>query len=141
LDPSNCRLLDPLETVFAGVGDGSTAILVLGFESADHPLQAWMTRALELVSDHGGSYDADAVARSWPDGRREHRSGAAGAWRNAFVRMPYWRDPAVGLGVIWTPSRLRSPGSDSALSTRASKPILHAQSGRPPGRTCSFPAD
>ena len=29
LNPSNCRLLDPLETVFSGVGDGRTAILVI----------------------------------------------------------------------------------------------------------------
>jgi len=93
LNPANCRLLDPLETVFSGVGDG--------FESADHPLQAWMERALELVREHGGTYDADAVARSLAaqDGT-EHRSGAAGAWRDAFLRMPYWRDPAVGLGLI-----------------------------------------
>ena len=101
LNPSNCRLLDPLETVFSGVGDGRHAILVLGFESADHPLQAWMARALELVRDHGGEFDADAVARSMSaEGANEHRSGAAGAWRDAFLRMPYWRDPAVGLGVI-----------------------------------------
>ena len=64
LNPSNCRLLDPMETVFSGVGDGSHAVLVLGFESADHPVQAWMERALELVRDHGGSFDAAAVARS-----------------------------------------------------------------------------
>jgi alkyldihydroxyacetonephosphate synthase len=101
LNPSNCRLLDPLETVFSGVGDGRSAILVLAFESADHPLQAWMARALELVGDHGGRWDGDAVARSMSDeGSSEHRSGAAGAWREAFLRMPYWRDPAVGLGVI-----------------------------------------
>jgi alkyldihydroxyacetonephosphate synthase len=101
LNPSNCRLLDPLETVFSGVGDGRSAILVLAFESADHPLEAWMARALELVRDHGGQYDADAVARSIAqENSSEHRSGAAGAWREAFLRMPYWRDPAVGLGVI-----------------------------------------
>jgi alkyldihydroxyacetonephosphate synthase len=101
LNPSNCRLLDPLETLFAGVGDGRHAILILGFESADHPLQAWMSRALELVAGHGGSYDAEAVARSMAaPGTGEHKIGAAGAWRNAFLRMPYWRDPAVGLGVI-----------------------------------------
>lgn len=101
LNPANCRLLDPLETVFSGVGDGRFAILVLGFESADHPLQAWMERALELVREHGGTYDAEAIARSLAaqDGT-EHRSGAAGAWRDAFLRMPYWRDPAVGLGLI-----------------------------------------
>ena len=34
------------------------------------------------------------------EGSGEHRTGAAGAWREAFLRMPYWRDPAVGLGVI-----------------------------------------
>jgi alkyldihydroxyacetonephosphate synthase len=60
-----------------------------------------MARALELVSDHDGRYDADAVARSMSgQDAAEHRSGAAGAWRAAFVRMPYWRDRAVGLGVI-----------------------------------------
>jgi alkyldihydroxyacetonephosphate synthase len=101
LNPSNCRLLDPAETVFAGVGDGRSAILVLAFESDDHPLQAWMTRALELVSSHGGRYDAAAVARSMSSADSvEHRTGAAGAWRDAFMRMPYWRDPTVGLGVI-----------------------------------------
>ncbi len=101
LNPSNCRLLDPMEAIFAGVGDGRSAILVLAFESADHPLQPWMARALELVTDHGGRYDDAAVARSMSDeGSGEHRTGAAGAWREAFLRMPYWRDPAVGLGVI-----------------------------------------
>ena len=101
LNPSNCRLLDPLEAAFSGVGDGRSAILVLAFESSDHPLHAWMARALEIVGDHGGQYDRDAVQRSMSaEGSSEHRSGAAGAWREAFLRMPYWRDPAVGLGVI-----------------------------------------
>jgi alkyldihydroxyacetonephosphate synthase len=34
------------------------------------------------------------------DGEGEHRKGAAGAWREAFIRMPYWRDPMVGMGAI-----------------------------------------
>jgi alkyldihydroxyacetonephosphate synthase len=101
LNPSNCRLLDAAETVFAGVGDGRHPILVLAFESADHPLNAWMKRALELVADHGGDYDFDAVRRSMSSrDSDEHRSGAAGAWREAFLRMPYWRDPLVGCGGI-----------------------------------------
>lgn len=101
LHPSNCRLLDPLETVFSNVGSGDAAMLVLGFESADHALGPWMARALELVRDHGGQYDEAAVARALADeGGDEHRGGAAGAWREAFLRMPYWRDPAVGSGVI-----------------------------------------
>jgi alkyldihydroxyacetonephosphate synthase len=102
LFPSNCRLLDPAEARNNGVGDGASAVLVLGFESADHSLDAWMKRALELVADHGGIFDADAVARSLnPKGAAaEHRAGAAGQWRNAFIRMPYYRDLMVALGVI-----------------------------------------
>src|SRR5262249_31943226 len=38
LYPSNCRLLDPGEALVAGAGSGAEAVLVLGFESADHPL-------------------------------------------------------------------------------------------------------
>lgn len=93
LHPSNCRLLDPAETLFSGSGDGRHALLVLAFESADHPLDAWLQRALELARDHGGEGDAAS-------GAQDHRQGAAGAWRNAFLRMPYWRDPAVGSGLI-----------------------------------------
>ncbi len=101
LFPSNCRLLDPAEARNNGVGDGAAAILVLGFESADHPLDAWIRRALELVADHHGMYDAEAVARALePSGGGEHRKGAAGQWRNAFIRMPYYRDLMVALGVI-----------------------------------------
>jgi alkyldihydroxyacetonephosphate synthase len=102
LFPSNCRLLDPAEARNNGVGDGTASILVLGFESADHPLDAWMRRALELVADHQGAFDADAVARSLaPQGAAaEHRQGAAGQWRNAFIRMPYRRDLMVALGLI-----------------------------------------
>ena len=104
LYPSNCRLLDAAEVAFAGVGDRSSPMLVLGFESADHDLHAWMGRALELVRDFGGRYDAAAVERSMQatesDAQGEHRKGAAGAWRDAFIRMPYWRDPMVGAGAI-----------------------------------------
>jgi alkyldihydroxyacetonephosphate synthase len=102
LFPTNCRLLDPAEARNNNVGDGTTAILVLGFESADHPLDAWMARALELVADHKGRYDADAVTRSLAPkgGAGEHRQGAAGQWRNAFIRMPYYRDLMVALGII-----------------------------------------
>ncbi|HXU99330.1 MAG TPA: FAD-binding oxidoreductase [Caulobacteraceae bacterium] len=87
LFPSNCRLLDPAEAAANGVADGTVAILVLGFESADHPLDAWMARALELTQDHGGTREAGAA-------------GAAGVWREAFIRMPYGRNLSVGLGMI-----------------------------------------
>ena len=40
------------------------ALLVLGFESADHPVDAWMERALELAADHGGNGRPQARERS-----------------------------------------------------------------------------
>jgi len=104
LQPSNCRLLDAREVAFAGVGDRRSPTLVLGFESADHPLQAWMARALELVADHGGRWDRQAVAESMRLAGEQpaaHRSGSAGDWRNAFIRMPYWRDETTRLGAIF----------------------------------------
>lgn len=106
LFPSNCRLLDPMEALMNGVGNGSSALLVLGFESADHPLDAWMGRALELASDHGGCWDAESVARSLQaaDGPEkntpEHRRGAGGEWRNQFLRAPYYRNYLTPRGII-----------------------------------------
>jgi alkyldihydroxyacetonephosphate synthase len=95
LYPANCRLLDAREAAMAGAGDGNHAILVLAFESADHPLDAWINRALEICSDHGGDWDRSALAKSG-----SHREGAAGAWRNAFLRACYLRENLVPRGVI-----------------------------------------
>ncbi|MCE8537309.1 FAD-binding oxidoreductase [Ruegeria pomeroyi] len=99
LYPTNCRLLDEAEVAAYGIGDGKSATLVLGFESADHALDPWMERALELMADHGGRWDTEAVAASLRGGD-EHLRGAAGAWRESFIRMPYYRDRLTRLGVI-----------------------------------------
>jgi alkyldihydroxyacetonephosphate synthase len=98
LYPSNCRLLDANEALTAGAGDGSCAVLLIAFESADHSLDAWMSRALECCRDHGGGFPADAgKTRTEGTGARE---GSAGAWRQSFVGAPYLRDAMVGLGLI-----------------------------------------
>jgi alkyldihydroxyacetonephosphate synthase len=96
LEPSNCRLLDPNEAATQAGGNGQEALLVLAFESADHPLEPWIERALELARDHGGR-DEGAQIRRQEQGARE---GAAGAWRNSFVRAPYTRDALIALSVI-----------------------------------------
>ena len=82
LYPSNCRLIDASEAAGTGADDGSAALLVLGFEGADHPLDAWVARAIELARDHGGIVDQPKEKAGG------HREGAAGAWRNAFLRAP-----------------------------------------------------
>src|SRR5262249_50119507 len=53
LYPANCRLLDPGEAAVAGAGTGDVAVLLIAFESAHHPLDAWMAQALECARDHG----------------------------------------------------------------------------------------
>jgi alkyldihydroxyacetonephosphate synthase len=93
LYPANCRILDPQEAANTGAGDGTAAILVLAFESADHPLDAWIARALECCADHGGAPER-------PGERDAHREGAAELWRNAFIRMPYARERMVRRAII-----------------------------------------
>src|SRR5437763_4788870 len=92
LYPSNCRILDPTEAYNTGAADGSAAIMVLAFESADHDLTPWIKRALECCADHGGTPEAS--------GADAHREGAAGVWRNAFIRMPYAMEKLILRGVI-----------------------------------------
>ncbi|HEX5096466.1 MAG TPA: FAD-linked oxidase C-terminal domain-containing protein, partial [Acidimicrobiia bacterium] len=84
----------------AGVDDGS-ALLVLGFESADHPVDAWIERGVEIARAHGG-VAPDGIAISGPrdDGGRAGSDGAVGAWRSAFLRAPYGRDAMVRMSVI-----------------------------------------
>jgi alkyldihydroxyacetonephosphate synthase len=92
LFPSNCRLLDPGEAATSAGVTGGAALLVLGFESADHPLDAWIGRAVECCADRGGMV---------PEGiRSSSTEGSAGAWRTAFLRAPYGRDAMVALGCI-----------------------------------------
>jgi len=98
LYPSNCRLLDPHEAATSGAGDGNSAVLVLGFESADHPLDAWMDRALECCRDAGGYVPEGAGATRTDAGAS--REGAAGAWRKAFLGAPYVRDVLVRAGMV-----------------------------------------
>jgi alkyldihydroxyacetonephosphate synthase len=88
LYPTNCRLLDPGEAALTGAA-AEGALLVLGFESADHPVDPWMDRAVELANDHGGTV-----------GRRSDGKDSVGAWREAFLRAPYLRDTFVACGVI-----------------------------------------
>jgi alkyldihydroxyacetonephosphate synthase len=100
LHPSNCRLLDPGEAAFTGAANDGRALLVLGFESADHPLDAWLARALELCGDHGGAPNGEARLRTPDDEGDGDRGGAEGAWREAFLQAPYMRDTLVAAGII-----------------------------------------
>ncbi|MDX1734113.1 MAG: FAD-binding oxidoreductase [Halioglobus sp.] len=101
LYPTNCRLLDADEALFNGVVSEPAAVLVVGFESADHPVDAAMARALAIAADKGGRVDADSV-----DYREASSAGQGGAnteaesWKNAFLRAPYLRNRTMQYGLI-----------------------------------------
>ncbi len=92
LRPSNCRLLDPGEAAYSGAGDGSHSVLVLAFEAHGVPVADRLEHALELTAGHGGEWDEPRTGGG--------SDGAAGAWRDAFLRMPYMRDAVARMGGI-----------------------------------------
>src|SRR5216683_2862403 len=135
LYPANCRILDPQEAYNTGAGDGSAAIMVLAFESGDHPVDAWMKRALECCADHGGTPESAGKSDA-------HREGAAGLWRNAFIRMPYARERMVPRAVI-------ADTFETAITWErfeafhdhvksATEQAIRAATGRPGQVTCRF---
>jgi alkyldihydroxyacetonephosphate synthase len=95
LYPSNCRLLDPREAMLNGVPADGGAVLLLGFESADHAVRPWIERAVAIAEASGGSC---AGIKERLDERGADTS--AEAWRQAFVDAPYLQSALVSLGVI-----------------------------------------
>jgi len=83
LRPANCRLISAREAALTFAGDGSSALLVLGFEED----VSGADRAFAICRDHGGQV-------------REGSGGGSGAWREAFLRAPYLRDALVAMGVL-----------------------------------------
>ncbi len=89
LQPSNCRVIDPVEALINQAGDGSHAIMVVAFESAYYPVTDLVALADQCIRDHGGT----------PEG--EHRAGgSATVWRDSFIRAPYIRDALVRFGAM-----------------------------------------
>jgi len=109
LHPANCRLLDAAEAELTGTGDGSASLLILGFESAHHPVDQWMDQALAIARDHAGTpgdiRTIRSTGRKYPymEGNRpvnEEGEDAVGTWRGAFLLAPYLRDTFVACGVL-----------------------------------------
>jgi alkyldihydroxyacetonephosphate synthase len=93
--PSNCRLLDPGEAALTGAS-AEGALLVLGFESARHPVDAWLERALECCADHRGSVQGEPRTSATGGGS----SSGGDTWRSFFLQAPYLRDTLVAGGVL-----------------------------------------
>lgn len=98
LYPSNCRVLDEMEVALNRVADEPCALLVLGFESAHHSVDHWMEVGLEIAQRHGGRLGPEGVQNN--ANHADTGANAAESWRNAFIRMPYWRNELTAYGVI-----------------------------------------
>ena len=98
LSPSNARILDANEARLHRVRFDGTSVLLIGFESADHALGAWLARAVELAKDHGGEVVSGPFESD--ESTRPGTAGAAGAWRQAFFDAPYLQSALLSIGVL-----------------------------------------
>jgi len=99
LYPAGCRLLDPAEARLSAGGNGTSAHLVLGFESADRPVRAGLDAALQIAAAHGGTWGEvrETSATTASPGRP---AGQDNPWRDTFLRMPYLRNAYPALGIL-----------------------------------------
>lgn len=128
LHPANCRLLDATESLVHDVNREGKSVLLVGFESADHPVESAMERALSIATDLGGHcaeeprYTTDVVhsisprpLRAVPTSRPppplgvgipsrkppvDHDGTASGTWKQAFFEAPYLQSALVSMGVV-----------------------------------------
>lgn len=106
LFPTNCRLLDQDEALGNGVVSEPLSVLVLGFESADHPVRELMERAITIARSQNGQIDDDSIVykERKNDGndqaQREAVSTEADKWKNAFFRAPYLKNRMMQYGPI-----------------------------------------
>ena len=80
-----------------GAGDGTEAVLMLGFESASVPVGDLLDLAIEIASSGGG----EVRSRSVSD-REDGGEGGSGSdrWKSAFLEAPYLRDRLICCGVL-----------------------------------------
>lgn len=115
LGPANLRILDPAEAQRGAGLDGTTALVIVGFESADVSQRANIDAAVALARDHGGEIADDEIevsagdrrrhgapdggrARAADDSAARGHGGAVGAWRDSFVGFDL--NTMTGLGLV-----------------------------------------
>lgn len=138
LQPANCRLLDPLESMLgAGVTDGSSRLL-LGFESADQPVDAALDRAVQLCRDRGGFPGTAPPGKQTAAGAPD----AVAEWRDSFLAAPYLRDALARLGAVVETFETACPwAAFDTLHAGVIEAVAHAgmaATGSPALVTCRF---
>lgn len=108
--PANCRLLDPGEAGLSGASSTGEWVLVLGEESAHHPVDDALDLLVDIARDAGGKVPEGSEPTSTSSTGRDAggagggggsgRDRAAESWRSSFIRMPYVRDAMARMSVI-----------------------------------------
>ncbi len=99
LHPTNCRLLDAREAALNMVTQDGSSVVIIAFESADHPLEPWLQRAIEIGRGCGGIVQGQpSYVRPGQD--TSPRAGSAESWKSSFVDAPYLQSVMVSLGVM-----------------------------------------
>ena len=96
LSPANCRLISEMETKVFSPGSLPGHKIMLGFENGDVPVTAFMAIAVQIALDHGGRVDPKGTPNE-----SGNKAGDSGNWRNAFLRMPYYRETMTQRGIIF----------------------------------------
>ncbi len=101
LNPSNCRLLDPLEALINGVSSKNKAVLLLGFESYNNPVNVLYEEAKKICLRNKGTLASELITiRGNSESDSSNKSSAAELWKASFIKAPYIRDALVRLGLI-----------------------------------------
>ncbi len=96
--PANLRILDPQEAGRAAGLDGSQALVIIGFESAELSQGANIAAAVEIARDAGGHIDDENIVVDDGTGAPTGHEGPVGKWRSSFIGV----DPgtATSLGLL-----------------------------------------
>ncbi len=98
LHPTNCRLLDKREAMLNMVG--TRHVLLVAFESADHPLDAPIARAVAIGIEHGGRCPKGPRLSDSHSAAADAPAGAGGLWKSAFIDAPYLQSSLITLGIV-----------------------------------------
>jgi len=95
--PANLRILDPVESQRAAGLDGSQALVIVSFESAELTQRHNIDAAVDIARQCGGSVRDEDIRVSDGTGTPTGRGGAVGAWRNAFIGVGNGVETSLGL--------------------------------------------
>jgi alkyldihydroxyacetonephosphate synthase len=138
--PANLRVLDPAEAHRAAGLDGTSALLIIGFESSDLSQRHNIAQAVEIARGCGGRVDDDEIRVADGSAAPTGREGAVGAWRDAFIGVGLGVDTSLGLvadtfetAITWD----RWPDLDALVRDRVGA-TLRKVFGHEPMLSCRF---